>query len=799
MNVRAERHDYIRFLELEFTMFSRRHLMTAFVGWAMMFLLLTTATAQQDVADITRLAPEKCDLCLVWTGDIKPDPNGADFERWLAQPEILDGIQSIREWILAMAGGEDGERQQATELVLLAQQMAMQQPWILFTEEIDFENPQTQFAVELGELAEEFETRFAAFEAESELQTESFNIGTNEFKRGFPRNGSAIEYGIYRGHFLFSVGDGGLERLLANFDTNTPKWIAELQAKLPIERIAGMFHLDFANLHKMSQGNGNVPAELHLEEFERITATLGLEDGESVSRILLHCPENLQGILKSFESTPLTLEEIAAAPDGVNTLFAAKFRPQMLWEILTTNEDSKDEISEFVASAKSNFGIDFENDVINSFDELMYSYQQLSLVNPAASGVAVFRVKNPEEFSARLDEIVDSINESSDMVDIEFEDKKSGTVYKINPYAAPPQFSVAGASFQLIGNELVFAADPKAISSHVRKKKRTKGKLNQDDRLKEFFDNSKNGGLGQPIAVQYLDINSVISVVYSVLPMLAQGPLAAAEFDFEQLPDLDVVTNGVKPDIIGIYRTENGFQILERTTLPGLTTATPVAIGMLLPAVQQVRQAARRSQSQNNVRQLILSSHNYESARQALPPAYTRDENGKKLLSWRVHILPYLKENELYEKFHLDEPWDSPHNKALISEMPPSFEHPGLDLEPGHTVYLGVAGEDAAFSSPGEPENGEQDRTGTKISDISDGTANTIMIVEANGEHAVPWTAPQDFGMDQEDLVSPLVGNWSGDGIIIGHCDGSVRMLTSPTHELLKKMFTISGGEVIGD
>ena len=75
-------------------------------------------------------------------------------------------------------------------------------------------------------------------------------------------------------------------------------------------------------------------------------------------------------------------------------------------------------------------------------------------------------------------------------------------------------------------------------------------------------------------------------------------------------------------------------------------------VGMLLPAVQQVREAARRTVSQNNMRHQILTMHNYDASYMRLPK---RDNNG---LSWRVHILPFMKENQLYDRFNLDEPWD---------------------------------------------------------------------------------------------------------------------------------------------
>ena len=80
--------------------------------------------------------------------------------------------------------------------------------------------------------------------------------------------------------------------------------------------------------------------------------------------------------------------------------------------------------------------------------------------------------------------------------------------------------------------------------------------------------------------------------------------------------------------------------------------------------------AARRAQSMNNLKQFALAMHNYHDTNGKFPAASSFDKDGKPLLSWRVHVLPYLEQAELYKQFHLDEPWDSEHNKKLIEKMP---------------------------------------------------------------------------------------------------------------------------------
>src|SRR5207302_7296383 len=118
-----------------------------------------------------------------------------------------------------------------------------------------------------------------------------------------------------------------------------------------------------------------------------------------------------------------------------------------------------------------------------------------------------------------------------------------------------------------------------------------------------------------------------------------------------------------------------------------------------------------------------------------LPPAAIADINGRLLLSWRVAILPYLGQEGLYKQFHLDEPWDGPHNKRLLNFMPLVFRSPGgTNIARGKTCILAPVGDNLAFDLT----------RGRSFADFSDGLSNTILVVEAAPERAVDWTRPRD-------------------------------------------------------
>jgi hypothetical protein len=230
---------------------------------------------------------------------------------------------------------------------------------------------------------------------------------------------------------------------------------------------------------------------------------------------------------------------------------------------------------------------------------------------------------------------------------------------------------------------------------------------------------------------------------------------------------------------------QDGKRVYVAMDLETNTATIGVAVALLLPAVQAAREAARRMQSSNNMKQIALAIHNYHATYNRLPANIEKD--GKPLLSWRVQILPYIEEGRLYEQFKLDEPWDSPHNAALLDEMPMVYHNPNLQ-QGSTTNYLGIV-------YPGSLFENAQRKT---FADVKDGMANTIMVVEASGKKSVPWTKPQDLTIDKSAPLADLQGVRPGI-FLVAFTDGSVIPVSYAIDpQTLLGMFTIAGGEVVG-
>jgi prepilin-type processing-associated H-X9-DG protein len=156
---------------------------------------------------------------------------------------------------------------------------------------------------------------------------------------------------------------------------------------------------------------------------------------------------------------------------------------------------------------------------------------------------------------------------------------------------------------------------------------------------------------------------------------------------------------------------------------------------LMLPAIRRAPPGAMdHAECFKNLRQIALALQNYEAAHGAFPPAYTVDEKGRRLHSWRTLILPYLDRWKLYQRIDLSKPWDDPANAEAMRTAVSVYHCPGSDGAKNTTTYLAVVGEDACF-------RGKEPR---RLEEITDDPALTLMVIETGEEAAVPWMAPVD-------------------------------------------------------
>lgn len=197
---------------------------------------------------------------------------------------------------------------------------------------------------------------------------------------------------------------------------------------------------------------------------------------------------------------------------------------------------------------------------------------------------------------------------------------------------------------------------------------------------------------------------------------------------------------------------------------------------------EELRTGKKRMQA------LVLAAITYADEHNGKWPTNVTDEKGKTLLSWRVRLLPYLGQKELFEKFDLTDAWDGKTNRKLVEQMPDCFAPArNVTKEQGVTFCQGFDGPGAAFEA-GKPLRFP--------ASFPDGTSQTIALVEA-GE-PVTWTKPADVAFDPKGDQPKLGGVYDGE-FWVGMCDGSAYLAVTKhiDFEQFQRAVTTADGYVL--
>jgi len=215
-----------------------------------------------------------------------------------------------------------------------------------------------------------------------------------------------------------------------------------------------------------------------------------------------------------------------------------------------------------------------------------------------------------------------------------------------------------------------------------------------------------------------------------------------------------------------------------------------LVIALFLPATRTANEAARRAQCSNQLRQIGIALRNYHSSYGMLPPAYTVDEEGNRLHSWRTLLLPYLGYQKLYSTIDLSKPWDDPANARVGEKTVDCYWCPSAMYAEGLTTYLGIVGPDCVFK-------GADSRTFTEVSDEF---FETMAVIDAPFDNAVPWMSPNDIGEEEVVSIEPETHTNHPGMVQALLLDRSVTMILLDSDPVkLRAMMTIAGGEEIAE
>ncbi len=567
-----------------------------------------------------------------------------------------------------------------------------------------------------------------------------------------------------------------------------------------------------------------LPPSLGLSGLKRLDSRWGFQGPAlmSVTRIVAPAPRT--GLLALFDQPTFKVTSTLPVPEGLTdysivSIDVGKLFDQIVAIAKQTDPNTEAIVKQFRGMAQGVLGVEVRDELLAQVGPKMAFYVEPEatmvpitpyhgiaewMLHPPKFTVLV-EVKDAEKFAKTLDTLMEVANRQikARMANapnggvIEFrkiKDGGRGYVLHIPLGTAPIPAGVLPA-FVLGKSYLAFAISPrearKALAFEGRPATKVAGPL---------------AGLpGDLIVLNVNDPTTYVPDVIANIPFFVQamammgangpggpGPLGVIRLDLDQdkLPTAESLKPFMFPGTMTVAVNDGGIEVVSRDAVPSMNplAAGPVAAALLLPAVQAARTAARRAQSTNNLKQIMLAMHNYHSSNNHFPAAATADAEGKPLLSWRVAILPFLEQQELYDQFHLNEPWDSAHNKTLIAKMPDVYKSTmNQPKDPFSTFYQVFTGNGALFDPMTK---------GPSIADVTDGTSYTIAAVEAGT--AVVWTKPEDIPFDPSKDLPKLGGPGFPGGFNAAFGDGSVRFITTFIRpNTWVALSTRDGGEVV--
>jgi hypothetical protein len=784
------------------------------------------------------VAPEECLWYLTWSGCAKPDATSKNHtEQLLAEEEVQRfGAELERRLVAALREHANGPDAIAAQEVPKLVKIALTRPAAIFVSEFKMgqRGPDIHggLIINLGDQAGDAKASIDRLTALSPMSP----TNAGKWQRApLPPDAPVIEWGIDGKYFIVGVGEGSADGIAEREKGGTPKWLEAIRSRLRVDRPAMVHYLNIKKILSLVQASSlgrGVPPQifdaLGINNLTSLASISGLEGDGWTSNTLLGIDGQPTGIFALAGGEPLMAADLAPIPKDATFALAGRLDLDRVYRGISSIAGKIDprarlQLEQGLAQLENHLGIELSRDVFKALGDTWCVYSAPSEGGILVTGLTVVAPIRDRERLTKAEERLRLMAKAASepppgagqfgprrssltIADFEF---RGNQIHFLNFIGEPIPVAPAWC---ITDKELIVSLSPQTIKAHLSRADKAGSLADLPAVAKEL---RSSGGL---TSIAYTDTATTVRTLYPLIQFGFNAIASAVQqegvqIDASLLPSAAAVLPHLNPSIStstmakdGLFMSQHGTLPMEFESLPLMTMplwlfaarsaevrraefraeARAEPMRSLTPLIMP--EAAAKVESENNLKQIALAMHNYLSAHRTFPAAYSSSKDGKPLLSWRVQILPYIEEGQLYNEFRLDEPWDSEHNKALISRMPKIYRAPGSKAaKEFKTNYLVPRGDDTMF--PGSET--------IRPAQVPDGLSNTLMIVEADDARAVTWTKPDDFEVDSKQPKAGIVGLRHG-GFIAAFGDGSVRFIKDAIKPAtLKALFSRAGGEVI--
>ncbi|WP_437228451.1 DUF1559 domain-containing protein [Planctomicrobium sp. SH661] len=554
----------------------------------------------------------------------------------------------------------------------------------------------------------------------------------------------------------------------------------------------------------------------------------------------ISAPGERTGLLALMDQETFTIEDLPAIPLQNAGVIAFSFdfgkAVDSLLQIarsfaeLAPNGDAG-KIDEGLAEFEEEFGFSLP-DLMNSFGGIHCLYADTAQSLFGLGTVTLTQVADQDKLISCMQKLLSKLEDEANsqrpgQIVIRKFDEEDRTDFRMEFPQAPfitPTFSIGE-------NWMIFGLLPQSVDAQLM---RMNGRLDSWS-IADDLAGSLEILPQEMTSLQIVDPASTYRILVGLAPTLLSAvemgmrnsrtvhPAWRMPVDAASIPPAELVVQPLFINVGVATNTENGWQAFSRQSLPGIpfvggavgpgmgVSTTAVLTALLLPAVQNAREAARISQSKNNMKQIGLAIHNYHDVHVQLPEGTIPNaslQTPEEQLSWMVSLLPYVDQARLYNKIDRQEGWQAEENQDALENHVPIFLNPNQTNQGegpfGKTNYVGIAGlgEDGPNLPVTDAKAGVfgYDRP-TRFRDIRDGTSNTMMVSEST--EVTPW------GQGGPSTIRPFtkkpylngpdgIGSPTKKGTNILLVDGAVRTISQDVDpSVIEALSTINGGEIV--
>ena len=748
-------------------------------------------------------APEKCVSYIAWNNSPEKPIEGNATQALMAEPEVRAFVDDMRVRAGLLGPAMMGEELPKEKIELLHALSPMlvasifERSGCMFVEELTVaQNMETApvvkvaMLVDMGDKAEEFVSQMLKLVTEENRKTPEVNLaGTKAYSIELEESAGTLYFGNAGQVLVIAIGEETYASAIKRMKgSSQPAWLTKLDERAKsLNHVHSLAFMDVKTLLNSIQTIGGPQANmasdlLGLSNVEEVQMVSGLDDTGSVTHVLFDAVK-VEGLLGVLTKNPVKDSLFENIPKDSLGAMAMTLDNEGVFELIRSLESimgggGPADFDRFKQEFRNETGVDFEDDLLRNLGDSWV------LFNGASDGwlsglTLVGEVTDAKKLSAAVEKFFTTVGEKVKQMPAYYRPGLFKQAYEgetIYSMTFPDVF--VETSFCIKEDRIFIGLFPQAVKTAIKGLPAEQVMLD-DMQVKKLSESKFLKGSARLSGMIYVDAKLQSQITYPYLQIFKtigssmsprqMTPEMSALLSGVELPPARTVIPKIKPTMVLMRTSEQGIEIEARQTIPSNSAVlgVPVMVGMLLPAVGQVRKTAKEQQSLNNLKQISLASLNHESAHMRWPTDKPKGKS-KHSFSWRVHILPYIEQNNIYNQIKFDEPYDSDHNKAVLAKTPEVFKSPLRKLPEGMTVYRG-------FKSDGKGGArgvlGGINGKGSRIGGVTDGTSNTILVAEVPDSMAVHWAQPGCLNVDDETVKKLLA---SKGFMLTAFCDGSV-------------------------